>query len=206
VELEAAVLARAAQLANAIFPAGASPGEAAARQSLDALIEQLEAVSPEPLPLSAGARPRLSGRWRLVYASAGTVVTASVLGSVLRTLSVLPFVGLEEVEQEIGDELGRIVTTNAAKFGLGPFGTFLVTIFGVWQVAGDQVAEVSFDRYSVKMVNVLGLPLPVPGMEFPVPNSRLARFSTPYLSDRVRVSRGQSGNCFLFVRVLPGEL
>lgn len=197
------MLAAAAALDNPIFPGGAASEEDAARAALDSMLEELEAASPVAAPLAEGpTRAVLCGRWRLLYASAGTVVTASKLGSLIRSLSVLPFVGLEGVEQELEDLDGAIVCRNAADFGLGLFGSWRVVIFGSWAPTTPSLAAVAFDSYSLQMQKVLGVPVPAPTIRIPVPAAarRVAEFSTTYLSAGVRISRGRSRNAFLFVR------
>jgi len=102
------VIQKIKTLPNPIFPGGQDNAEASLRGQIDSLVSDLERESPINAPLALEARPLLSGRWRLIYASKGTVVTKSAVGSLLRILNSIPYVGLEEVEQDLVDADGAL--------------------------------------------------------------------------------------------------
>lgn len=97
----AAVLGRISLLPAPIFPGGQNEDEAEQRRQINAIIEEMEASSPVPSPLAPAARDLLVGDWELIYASVGTVVTKSAVGSILRGLRYVPYVGLNQVDQKL---------------------------------------------------------------------------------------------------------
>jgi len=52
------------------------------KSELDAIVQQLEALNPTPLPLASKNRSLLLGDWRLLYASNGTVITRRLPGGI----------------------------------------------------------------------------------------------------------------------------
>ncbi len=91
------------------FPASILPSGASAHEQLDSLIQELEASSPIPNPLhadGAAAHPLLFGTWKLVFASNGTVVTRTAGAQALVAASLVPGVGLRDIQQELSDSQG----------------------------------------------------------------------------------------------------
>lgn len=96
---------------------------------------------------------------------------------------------------------GILATNNAAEFGLGPLGTWTVTICGTWAVRGPTLATVKFDRVILQLCGFLWLRFLGPSLEFATPSSRVAEFQTTYVSPSMRVSRGlASGGIFVFTK------
>lgn len=102
-QLEQEILRKLSSLSsNPIYPAD-SADEALHKEEIDLLVEELEGSSTDSLssPLALESRDRLVGTWSLVYANSGTVVTKSLLGTAIKSLDALPYVGLERVEQQL---------------------------------------------------------------------------------------------------------
>lgn len=51
----------------------------------------------------------------------------------------------------------QLRTSNAAEFGLGPFGDWEVEISGIWDVQNGELAVVTFDGFTLQLVGLLGL-------------------------------------------------
>ena len=51
-------------------------------------------------------------------------------------------------------------SSNAGIFGLGPLGSYEVSLEGDWQWQGEATAEVAFDSLSLTPRGLLGMPLP----------------------------------------------
>ncbi|PSC74132.1 Alkylglycerol monooxygenase [Micractinium conductrix] len=101
-----------------------------------------------------------------------------------------------------GPPARQLRTSNAARLGLGPFGEWEVVLGGTWAVQDGSLARVRFDGFTLQLVGMLGLPLPrMAKVSVPVQNGRTAEFITSYLSERLRVARGATGNLFLFTRL-----
>lgn len=96
---------------------------------------------------------------------------------------------------------GSLITDNAAKFGLGPLGTWEIVIYGQWKVESPTLAKVGFEGMSFQLVNYLGLPIKGPKLNLPTNGNRVAEFETTYLSDSLRISRGSSKKIFVFKKV-----
>lgn len=182
------------------------PRQTEARQRVNALVQCLEDVA------GAGQHQlqpgQLTGSWRLVYASKGTVVTRSAIAQLLVSLSALPGTGLKDISQQLqtASTPGALLeAANSAIFGLGPLGSYEVGIQGRWlpdaSQAGSKV-EVAFDAFSVRLVGYLGLPLPagLPKITIPMNRETSAEWWTPYADEEFRLGKGKSGNLFLFWR------
>ena len=146
------------------------------RATIDSSIERLEQGSPIPSPLQQaerGGQPSdaILGDWKLVYASSGTYVTRTAAAQALVAASQLPGTGVADIQQSLSlpeDRAGgaagsRLRTSNAACFGLGPFGEWEVCINGSWDIQDGRLARVSFDGFTLQLVGLLGL-LRLPSM------------------------------------------
>ncbi|HEY9879076.1 MAG TPA: PAP/fibrillin family protein [Leptolyngbyaceae cyanobacterium] len=171
--------------------------------SLTPLIEQLEACTPTPRPLSPEHRQTLLGEWVLIYASRGTVVT--------RRLPSVPnlFGGitLERVWQVLSVSSNQTVAAeNGAVLSLPILGKARLSANGFWRwEAGEaQTAQVSFSSFSIQLLKPFGwLDWSLPDLKVPVLEilRQEAEWTTSYLDEDLRVGRGATGNLFVFKRV-----
>lgn len=165
---------------------------------IDELVQQLESNNPIIYPLRLNNFPYLLGKWYLVYASRGTVVTR-------RINNIWGSITTEQIWQNLEtDSNNEIVVENGAFIKLGGLGTYELKAEGIWQrEANERVAKVSFNSFSFQLINVLGksnwsLPkLKIPVVEF-LRNEAL--WTTSYLDEEVRIARGATGNLFVFCR------
>lgn len=171
-------------------------------QQLNDLVKALELLNPTPQPLHPDSFALLLGRWQLVYASRGTVVTrrlASVPQNLLENISI------KQVWQDlkIGDK-GNLIAENGAEIELFWLGIWQLTAAGIWNKQENlSAADVSFYEFSVQSKNLFGhadwkLPtVKIPVLEF-LRNEAL--WITSYLDSEIRVGRGATGNLFVFRR------
>lgn len=153
------------------YPASIFPGDEPARASIDRSVERLEAATPNPSPLQPPS-PALLGDWQLVYASDGTYVTRTGAAQALLAASRLPGVGVADIRQALqllddacglsgssssGSGSTELRTSNAACFGLGPFGEWEVCIQGRWDVVDDSLARVSFTSFELQLTGLFGV-------------------------------------------------
>lgn len=178
---------------NALFP---SEGAA-----IDQLVEQLEQSNPTPHPLHPASRVKLLGRWELIYASRGTVVTRRLAPS-------SPFGTLRITIHPIWQTLTSpnpktIASENGADLAVPLLGRWRLRAKGQWnwQAEERQVATVRFNAFSIQAIQVLGQPqwqfpeLNIPVLDF-LQNE--AEWRTSYLDEELRVGRGATGNLFVF--------
>ena len=90
-------------------------------------------------------------------------MTRSVPAQALLAASRLPGVGVGDIRQSLHLGSGQLRTSNAAGFGLGPFGDWEVVVGGVWDVQDGTLARVAFDGFTLQLVGLLGL-LKLPSM------------------------------------------
>ena len=170
---------RMAALVGSLGSVAVLPGDEEQRTEIDALVRELEALTPIWRPMGGGSRydwarsselrgvatgpgprPELDGVWRLVYASDGTYVTRSPPAQALRALSALPLgFGVRDIRQKLRVDAreGVVRAANIAVIGLGPGGEWKVAVRGTWAPQGDGiVADVAFDELSVRPVSILG--------------------------------------------------
>lgn len=180
-------------LRRALFPSQEEP--------IDAIVQQLELINPIPYPLQPSHLPFLLGKWQLVYASQGTVVT--------RWFTSIPDAGesinIKQVWQTlkaVSNE--KIVVENGAVIDLPLLGEWSLGADGDWTSgANEQVAKVTFSAFSFQATKPFGqeswmLPeLKIPVLEF-LRNEAL--WTTSYLDRDIRVGRGATGNLFVFRR------
>ncbi|HSM83583.1 MAG TPA: PAP/fibrillin family protein [Nodosilinea sp.] len=169
--------------------------------AIDAIICELELLTPIDQPLRPEHWPLLMGSWAMVYASRGTVVTRR-----LNRQLPLP-VGIRRVWQRLVDPEssgGAIAAENGAVLSLPLFGELTATIQGTWQPYEEgESARVSFGAISVqatRLLGIAGLHLPqitVPVLEF---LRQEALWITSYLDEDLRFGRGATGNLFVFRR------
>lgn len=162
---------------------------------LDAVVQQLEVLNPVPLPLSPVNRSLLLGRWKLIYASNGTVVTRRLPGGITineiwQTLSTLK----EET----------IAVTNGMELELPLLGKLQIQAQGLWQRHDNmQTASVTFDAFSLQATGLFHQPdWQFPTLSIPVLEwiRREASWQTTYLDSELRIGRGATGNQFVFIR------
>ena len=89
--------------------------------------------------------------------------TRSAPAQALLAASRLPGVGVGDIRQSLHLGSGQLRTSNAAGFGLGPFGDWEVVVGGVWDVQDGRLARVAFDGFTLQLVGLLGL-LKLPSM------------------------------------------
>jgi hypothetical protein len=178
---------------NALFP---SEGEA-----IDQQIMQLEQLNPMPHPLHSASLPHLLGRWELIYASRGTVVT--------RRLTPSPEFGatgitIQQIWQTLTPLPSRaIAAENGTDLAVPFLGRWRLRAEGqwIWQAEENQVATVRFNAFSIQAIQVLGQPQwQIPELRIPVLDflQNEAEWRTSYLDEELRVGRGKTGNLFVF--------
>ncbi|CAG9465858.1 unnamed protein product [Pedinophyceae sp. YPF-701] len=106
----------------------------------------------------------LNGRWELVYASQGTVVTRSPPARILEALSGFPGgFGVRRISQTltVDKQFGVVRSDNAAIVGLGPLGAWRISARGQWVPVGwsGMQADVTFDSWSIRPLAWMGLRL-----------------------------------------------
>ena len=154
-----------------------------ARQRVNALVQSLEEVA------GAGQHQmqpgQLTGSWRLVYASRGTVVTRSAIAQLLVSLSALPGTGLKDISQQLqtASTPGKLIScfchrqvvfcatrllkfcnvpgalleaANSAIFGLGPLGSYEVGIQGKWLPDASQAGSTVQVAFDAFSVRLVG--------------------------------------------------
>ena len=171
-------------LQQAIFPQSES--------DIDRIIQQLEEINPNPQSLSSQNQALLSGSWKLIYASNGTVVTRK-----FDTIPDWTGIKIKQVYQILNCSDIGIVTSNCAKIELPLLGEWKIEASGIWKCEEDKkTALVSFDAFAFQATKPLNLPeLKIPVIEA-LRNE--AVWITSYLDEEIRVGRGKTGNLFLF--------
>ncbi|WP_242037885.1 PAP/fibrillin family protein [Tolypothrix sp. FACHB-123] len=193
--LKTELLQRIAELGwqQSIFP---SPDETS-----DRLVQQLEGLNPRDRPLSVNHLSSLTGSWRLIYASRGTVVT--------RRLSSFREIGggvkiIRVWQTLVASHSSQISAANCAEFALPFLGEWRLIADGVWRWGEDErVAQVSFGAFSVQGTKPLGISSwSLPALKIPVWEflRNEALWTTSYLDSQIRVGRGATGNLFVFCR------
>ena len=95
---------------------------------IDNIIQNLEEINPNPQPLNLKNQILLSGSWRLIYASNGTVVT--------RQFAEIPSwmeIKIKQVYQILNCNSTGIATSNCAKIELPLFGEWKIEASGIWK-------------------------------------------------------------------------
>uniref|UniRef100_A0A061QR53 Pap fibrillin n=1 Tax=Tetraselmis sp. GSL018 TaxID=582737 RepID=A0A061QR53_9CHLO len=194
------------------------PGGEDVRMDIDKLITSLEAITPMETPLNTQAdaneykymrarpkaHPHLLGMWHLEYASNTQVVQQNMMQQVLRVAEAIPGFGVGSVVQQLQSdvETDSLKTENTAVFGLGPMGSWQITVRGSWKDNGGGVcAKASFNSFSVRPVEIMGFAAnALPEVRVPVPAELQAEIEwcTTYCDRDFRVGRGTDGNLFVF--------
>jgi hypothetical protein len=184
---------------NALFPS-----ETAA---IDQLIVQLEQLNPTPHPLHPASRVQLLGRWELIYASRGTVVTRRLApSSPLETLGIT----IHPIWQTLTTPNPKtIAAENGADLAVPFLGRWRLRAEGkwIWQEQESPVATVRFNTFSIQAIQLFGQPqwqfpeLTIPVLDF-LQNE--AEWHTSYLDADLRVGRGATGNLFVFRQAVRG--
>jgi hypothetical protein len=183
----------ALNLQQALFPS--------VNESIDEIVQQLEKTNPIPQPLQPDYLHDLIGKWQLIYASRGTVVTRRVAS----IPSWVEAIKIERVWQELtAENHNKISAVNAAIIDLSWFGKWQLQANGIWiWDTPEQLAKVSFSSFSVQAKQPFGwsnwsLPqLTIPVLEW---LRSEAIWITSYLDQEIRVGRGATGNLFVFCR------
>lgn len=167
---------------------------------IDQLIHQLEALNPTPQPLVSPGLATLLGRWNLVYASRGTVVSRQVASVPARW----PGVVIQQVWQVLSlkADTQQVMAENGATLNLSWLGDWNVRAHGRWSRHDNlSTATVTFHSFSVQAV-WQGVDWPLPSLTMPVLEAfrNEALWTTSFLEDDLRVGRGATGNLFLFQR------
>ena len=173
---------------KAIFPLG--------EPEIDNLIQNLEEINPNPQPLSSQNQALLSGSWKLIYASNGTVVTRK-----FDTIPDWTGIKIKQVYQILNCSDIGIVTCNCAKIELPLLGEWKIEASGIWKCEEDEkTALVSFDAFSFQATKPLNLPFDLPELKIPVIEAlrNEAVWITSYLDAEIRFGRGRTGNLFVF--------
>jgi len=179
---------------NALFPSEA--------EAIDHLIVQLEQLNPTPHPLHPDSLAQLLGRWELIYASRGTVVTRRLVpfSSGLGATGI----SIRQIWQTLTSHHTKaIVAENGADLEIPLLGKWRLRAEGqwYWQEESGQIATVRFNAFAVQAREAFGQPqwqlpeLKIPVLEF-LQNE--AWWRTSYLDDELRVGRGATGNLFVF--------
>ncbi len=180
---------------QALFPA-----QSESTQAIDALVQQLEELNPNPEPLRAAALPLLLGNWQLIYASQGTVVTRRLADS----QNMLPDIELKQVWQKlVMSSAGTLAVDNEAELEIPFLGHWRLTASGTWQVKDPQLAQVCFSAFSLQAIRLFGQKdWQLPALTVPILENlrREAAWTTSYLDFDLRVGRGASANIFVFCR------
>lgn len=168
---------------------------------IDETIRELENVNPIVRSLSAENLTTLIGKWHLMYASNGTVVTRPVaqitdlLGSGIQANSIW---------QSINNFNGEIIASNHALIELPLLGEYYLSAEGTWQPQADeQTATVTFNLFSLQATKFLSQPnWTLPELQIPVLDflRNEAIWITSYLDEDTRIGRGATGNLFVFRR------
>eukprot|EP00873_Tetraselmis_striata_P035026 jgi/Tetstr1/455290/TSEL_042126.t1 len=197
------------------------PGGEPIRHDIDKLLSELEDVTPLETPLNTDitgeelpitsiskvpskAHPDLLGQWRLEYTSNSQVVQRNVMQQVLQMAEAIPGFGVGDVMQQLKADVesDNIVTENTAVFGLGPFGSWQISVTGTWEDNGGGVCAKAFFRsFSVRPVEIMGFPASaLPEVRVPVPTELQAEveWCTTYCDKDFRIGRGTTGNLFVF--------
>ncbi|MBV6626412.1 MAG: PAP fibrillin [Rivularia sp. (in: Bacteria)] len=175
-------------LQQAIFPQS--------EPNIDKIIQNLEEINPNPQPLSLNNQALISGKWELIYASNGTVVT--------RQVAEIPSwmeIKIKEVYQILNYSDTGIKTSNSAKIELPLLGEWKIEASGIWKREEDEkTALVSFDAFALQPTKPFNLPFDLPELKIPVIEAlrNEAVWITSYLDEEIRVGRGKTGNLFLF--------
>lgn len=164
---------------------------------INEIVQRLADLNPISSPLHLEHRSLLLGQWQLVYASRGTVVT--------RQLEGWAGVAVEQVWQTLsGREAQTIAATNGAKLSLPIIGTWQLQAQGSWMWDTDeQVARVTFDKFSVQAVELFSQPTwALPEVKIPVLEwlRNEALWKTSYLDQDLRIGQGATENLFVFHR------
>lgn len=179
---------------NALFPSEAG--------AIDQLIVQLEQLNPTLNPLHPDSLAQLLGRWELIYASRGTVVTRS-----LEPFSIglgATGITIQQIWQTLtSHQTVAIAVENGADLEIPWFGRWQLRAEGkwCWQEGEGQVAAVTFDAFAIQARQAFGQPqwqlpeLNIPIFEF---LQREAGWRTSYLDAELRIGRGATGNLFVF--------
>jgi hypothetical protein len=167
---------------------------------IDELVQQLESVNPISKPLSVQHQADLSGNWKLVYASRGTVITRP-LSSVADVWGGIKIIGV--CQKLVTGDNRQISASNGAEFELPLLGNWQLWADGVWRWGEDeQEAKVSFHSFAVEAIKPFGLSVSLPPLKIPVLEflRKEAVWITSYLDEEIRVGRGATGNLFVFRR------
>ncbi|MFN6502373.1 MAG: PAP/fibrillin family protein [Nostoc sp. DedQUE01] len=197
--LKAELLQRIEKLGihQSLFPISDEP--------IDELVRQLESINPIPQPLASNYLPSLFGRWELVYASSGTVVTRQLASSA----DIWRGIEIKRVWQRLADSnIKKISASNSALLELPILGEWQLQANGYWKWdTDDKTATVSFDSFAIQAVKPFGLSnWSFPGLNIPVLEflQKEALWITSYLDEEIRVGRGATDNLFVFRRdVMP---
>jgi hypothetical protein len=162
---------------------------------LDAVVQQLELLNPTPLPLSPVNRSLLLGKWKLIYASNGTVVTRRLAGGI--TINEI-WQTLDTFKEE------TIAVTNGMELELPLLGKLQMQAQGLWQQQDNmQTARVAFDAFSLQATGLFHQPnWQLPALYIPILEwmRREASWQTTYLDSELRIGQGVTGNRFVFMR------
>jgi len=197
------------------------PGGEPIRADIEQLLIQLEGITPLETPLNiefaadeqpitaaakirSKAHPDLLGTWRLEYASNTQVVQKNAMQHVLQLAEAVPGFGVSDVVQQLREdsEGDQILTENTAVVGLGPFGSWQISVTGIWQDNGGGIcAKAHFQSFCVRPVEIMGFSADaLPEVRVPVPMELQAEveWCTTYCDKEFRIGRGTSGNMFVF--------
>ena len=166
------------------------------KSELDAIVQQLEALNPTPLPLAPENRSLLLGDWKLLYASNGTVITRRLPGGI--TINAI-----WQTLSATGNSEG-IAASNGAELALPLLGRVQLQAQGYWRWQGEtQTATVAFDGFSLQATGLFQQAhWQLPALHIPVLEGlrREAAWQTSYLDLDLRIGRGATGNLFVFAR------
>lgn len=140
---------KALGIENALFPIEA--------EAIDQLIVQLEQLNPTPHPLHPDSLTQLLGRWELIYASRGTVVTRRLVpfSSGLGATGI----SIRQIWQTFtAPDTRAIAAENGADLELPLLRKWRLRAEGKWrwQEEAGQVATVRFNAFAIQTREAFG--------------------------------------------------
>lgn len=166
-------------------------------KATDDLILELEENNPNELPFQADSLHLLLGKWKLIYAPKGTIVTTQ--------FKSFPKVKIEDITQTLSSSTknNQILIENRGIFNLPWLGNWDLTATGTWDYEPNtQVGLIKFDNFIFSGSNILGMSnCKIKSLEMPISFiSPEAKWITSYLDDELRIGRGTTGNLFVFAK------
>lgn len=166
-------------------------------QVIDELILELEQNNPNELPFLADSLPLLLGKWKLIYAPKVTIITVQFKN--------FPEVKIENITQTLtsSTKTNQILIENRGVFEFPMLGHCNLSATGTWDYEiNTQVGLVKFNDFNFSGSNIFGMSnWKIPPSQIPVSFiSPQAKWITSYLDEEIRISKGVTGNIFVFAK------